>query len=131
MGVRFPSVASTTIVNATLVTTAETVVVTTPPFNIPLDYAQIIVMAYAEVFPVGTTTTGIVAKLRRGTTTAGTQLGFNSGGTATPGAAWAWSMLYVDSPGVVAGQQYSVTLSQTAATANGTVLDVCLIAFAL
>ncbi|SRR6266849_4145419 len=129
MGVRFPSVASTTIVTVS-VPAAETVIVTTPPLNISLDFAQIILLWYV-LLTSGTGTTSLVYLLRRGTTTAGALLNVSAIDQTTAGNNTRRSGVYVDTPGAVAAQQYSLTLAQTGLTVNGTVLDVCMIAFAL
>jgi hypothetical protein len=132
MGVRFPSVRTNVIVNANLVTVAETVIATTPPLNLPLDFADILLLAYFVINPVGASTTSVSWRIRRGTTTAGAQVMVSPGSTpATAGVFFSTSMQYFDTPGAVAGQQYTLTCNQNAATANGTVVDVFLAAFVL
>lgn len=130
MGVRFPSVAS----NASFAlpaSAAETVIVTTPPLNIPLDFAQVF-LHWFIAFVGGTAITAAVFRLRRGTTVAGALVGsppyqsaLNAGNTVF------YSGSYFDTPGAVAGQQYSLTLVQLSATGAGTINDISLIAFAL
>lgn len=131
MGVRFPSVASTAIVNATLVTTAETVVATTPPLNLPLDFALVFLLFYFNG-TTGATVTGVQYRLRRGTTVAGALVPAAFGSLIVGAAAqMTSSSFYVDTPGAVAGQQYSLTLTQVGATGNGSMTDVCIAAFVL
>ncbi len=130
MGVRFPSVSSNTILNSPIVTSAETVVVTTPPLNLALDFAQILLFWYI-VLTVGAAGNAIIPRLRRGTTIAGTLVNVAFNQTAVAGNIVASSGSYADTPGAVAGQQYSLTMQVNAATANSTVQDVSLIAFAL
>ena len=65
MGVRFPSVATTTSVGVLPATGAETVVATTPPLNIPLDFAQVLLFWWF-VGNTGAGTVGLVASIRRG-----------------------------------------------------------------
>lgn len=130
MGVRFPSVASTVIQNATLVTTAATVVATTPPINLPYDNAQVLLYAYANI-TMGTGTTSLTYVLRRGPTVSDTLITTASAITVVAGNKVLVCLCYPDQPGVVAGQQYSLAVQQTAASANGTVNDVAIIAMIL
>lgn len=131
MGVRFPSVASTTVANVLPASAAETVICVLPAFDIPLDFAQIIIEWFAQI-TVGTSTTSLVFRIRRGTTVAGAQIGA-APWTFTTVAANLVSISgqYVDTPGAVGGQQYCLTCVQTADTVAGTLSDVCLVAYAL
>ncbi len=129
MGVRFPSVFSTTILNSPVVTTAETIVVTAPPFSPPIDSASVLI--YAVVQDGGAaSTTSTTLRLYRGTTTGGTLVG---GAMAQPWAAGAkfMTVYWVDQPPIVAGQQYSVSFQNAAATGNATIQSVLLSVFAL
>lgn len=130
MGVRIGSVATTTLVTTTLVTTAEAVVLTTPPLSLAVDNAQVLLFWYANV-NTGTSTVGLNGRLRRGTSTTGAMVNIAPGFSVGAGLQTAIPWCYIDSPGVVAGQQYSLTLQQVAATANGTVNDGCLMALVL
>jgi hypothetical protein len=132
MGVRFPSVASNTFIGPLPASNAETVVLTTPPINEPIDNAQIILMWVANIL-AGTATTSLVFHVRRGTTAVGTSVGVAGGWVVTlaagqDGNSSGW---YFDFPGIVAGQQYSLTVSQTAATGAGTWIDGALLAMVL
>lgn len=131
MGVRFPSVATTTFIGPLPASAAETLVFTTPPINEPIDNAQVLLFWSCVITP-GTSTTSLVYRVRRGTlvtsplvnaaawsfTTVAANLLFNSG----------W---YPDNPGVVAGQQYSLTVVQTADTVAGAFVDGAMIAMVL
>ena len=131
MGVRFPSVSSNVLVSGVLVTTAETVICTTPQLTLPLDFAQVIILFFCAL-TTGVGTTNINWKIRRGTTVAGAVVagpGVNL--TAAAGTNPYVSGVAVDVPGAVAGQQYSLTLTQFAATGNGAVDDAVMLAFAL
>lgn len=131
MGVRFPSVATTTFIGPLPANATETVILTTPPINEPIDNAQVILYWMAAI-TAGTSVTGHNFRIRRGTTTAGAVIGAN---------AWTFTTVatnntvvsgcYVDLPGIVAGQQYSLTVIQQAATVAGTFNDGCLIAMVL
>lgn len=129
MGVRFPSVFSTTVLNSPVVTTAETIVVTAPPFSPPIDLGSVFI--YALVVGGGAaSTTNTTLRLYRGTTTGGTLVGvplISSWGAGTKFMSAYW----VDQPPIVAGQQYSVSWQNAAATANETISAVTLALFAL
>lgn len=131
MGVRFPSIASTTFVGPLPANANETVILTTPPLNISLDFSQIIIEWACDIL-AGTGTTALVFRLRRGTTAAGALINAAAWThTLAAGNTAVMSGVYVDTPGAVAGQQYSLTVVQTAATAAGTFNDGALLAFAL
>jgi hypothetical protein len=131
MGVRFPSVSTTTFVGPLPANANETVVLTTPPLNISLDFAQIILLWMGSIL-TGATTNNLIYRIRRGTTTAGTFIGALSWQEVQSAAvATTMSGIYVDTPGAVAEQQYSLTVVQQAATGAGTWQDGCLLAFAL
>jgi len=131
MGVRFPTVATNTFIGPLPANATETVVLTTSPINEPIDNAQILLFYTADVTP-GTSVTSHVFRIRRGTTTGGVLVNaVNFVTTVVAGARLASAGLYFDSPGVVAGQQYSLTVVQTAATVAGTWNDGCLLAMVL
>lgn len=131
MGVRFPSVQSNTFIGPLPASAVETVVLTTPPLTIPLDFATIFLLWDAEING-GTSTTAFGYSIRRGTTVAG-PLVQASGRfvTAVVGSARTCSGVAFDVPGAVAGQQYSLTVVQQGAAAAGVWNDGYLIAFAL
>ena len=131
MGVRFPSVATTTFVGPLPANATETVVLTTPPINEPIDNAQVIIL-WCAMIQSGTATTVLSYRLRRGTTTGGAALGLTVWNQpAVVGSAFMVGGVYPDNPGIVAGQQYTLTVIQTAATGAGTWNDGCLIAMVL
>src|SRR2546423_5725345 len=130
MGVRFPSVASTAILNSPIITTAETVIVTTPALNLPFDGAQVLLFIYC-VITLTAGTSAFTPRLRRGTTTGGTLINVAQAITVTASTTFEYSSWYPDSPGVVAEQQWSLTMTMTAAGANSTVQDVALVAMCL
>lgn len=131
MGVRFPSQQSATFVGPLPASAAETVILTSPPLNISLDFATILIQWACDIL-AGTGTTALVFRLRRGTTTAGTLVNAAAWThTLAAGNTAVMSGCYFDTPGAVAGQQYSLTVVQTAATGAGTFNDGALLAFAL
>lgn len=129
MGVRFPSVQSTTILTSTLVTTTESVIVTTPPLTLPLDSAVVLLGFSANILG-GTGVTGLSFNIRRGTLVSSTLVNAQGATFMSAGNAFEIGGMYFDTPGPAAGVQYSISVGQQSATANGTVRDVCLIAFA-
>lgn len=131
MGVRFPSVFSTTFVGPLPANATETVICTTPPLTLPLDFAQVNLHWFFSIL-TGTGTTSLGYQIRRGTTTGGTALlGASQVQTIAAATNGLSGGCAVDTPGAVAGQQYSLTIVQTGATAAGAAGFVCLIAYAL
>lgn len=131
MGVRFPSIASTTFVGPFPANATETVILSTPPLNVSLDFSQIFLLWACDIL-AGTGVTALVFRLRRGTTTAGTLINAAAWThTIAAGNSAVLNGVYPDIPGAVAGQQYSLTCVQTGATAASTFTDGALLAFAL
>lgn len=131
MGVRFATVASTTQANVLPANATETVICTTLGINEAVDNAQVVLVWMSNI-TTGTGTTALVHRIRRGTAITGTSIGFNTWiNSVTAGNTVHLSGVYVDSPGIVAGQQYSMTVQQTGATAAGGLNDVCLLAMVL
>ena len=131
MGVRFPTVASNTFVGPLPASAAETVVLTTPGISEPIDNAQVLLLWTASITP-GTSTTSLVYRIRRGTTTGGALVNASTFSFTTVAANLTTvSGWYFDSPGTVAGQQYSLTVVQTADTVAGAWVDGALIAMVL
>lgn len=123
MGVHFPSVFSNTFVGPLPANATETVVLVSPPINLPLDNAQVIVNWFANVI-AGTNTTAFAYRIRRGTGTTGPLIAPGPWSqTVTAGNSVHLSGTYADTPGVVAGQQYALTIVQSAASAAGTFND--------
>lgn len=131
MGVRFPTIGSTVISNSVIGNAgAEGAVCILPPFNITLDFAQIFLFWYF-VASTGTATTAYTMRLRRGSGATGALVNVASFVTESAGVNVSLSGCYQDTPGAVAGQQYSLTCTPSGATAAGAVLDVALLAVAL
>ena len=131
MGVRFPSVASNTFVGPFPANDTETVVLITPPINEPIDNAQVLLFFSASL-GVGAAVTSLTFRIRRGTTTAGTIIFLSPPiATVVAGNNYLGSFWYFDFPGVVAGQQYCLTVVQTAATGASVWTDGAMIAMVL
>lgn len=129
MGVRFPSVQSTTIVTAAPAAGTESVLCTTPGLNLPIDSAAVLLFGYAAII-TGATITAIQLNLRRGTTVAGTLINIAQNTLVGSATKVLMPIVYFDTPGIVAEQQWSLCGNFVGAGAS-TTTDVCLIAFAL
>lgn len=130
MGVRNSSVASNTILASVPATGAETVLVTSPPINLTLDGAQLLIFWYLR-HTIGAGTTSTLVRLRRGTTTGGTLINVAVGNVVTVGDTPVLSGVYPDTPGIVAEQQYSLSASGVGTTGAFTTQDVALVVMVL
>lgn len=106
----------------TLTTTAETVVATSNGVSTVSDQDQVAITGWAQL-TLGTGTTSVTPRIRRGTSVSGTLVGTGNPINGTAGQTIVESFLTEDTPGLVAGQQYVFTLQQTGATANGSALQ--------
>lgn len=105
--------------NATVPTTTETVVATLS--GVDTASASGLVQLQGEVnITTGAGTTGVVVRIRRGTTTAGVQVGASVTDDVSAGVGSSPTIQVEDAPGPVAGQSYVLTVQQNSATANGT-----------
>jgi hypothetical protein len=131
MGVRNATVFSNALQNAPPANATETVIFTTAGLSPSIDNGQVFLM-WQFSCTVGASITSIVCRIRRGITTAGTFIGSNPWATTTAAAQFLTiSGWYFDTPGVVSGQQYSLTIVQTAATGASTAVDGALLAMVL
>lgn len=131
MGYRNPFASTTALVTNTLVTTAETVVLTTGPLNLSVDTAQVLLFWWC-VITAGTGVNGMTPRVRRGSTTAGQLVNVNNViAPANAGGNAYVAGVYVDTPTSSAELQYSLTIVQSGATGNGSVVDGCLTAMVL
>lgn len=130
MGVRYPSVATIAALGIYGAAGAEAIVFTTPPLNISLDFAQVILLWYVQ-FNTGAGTTSYVPRIRRGAALTGALVNIANAVVCTAATVTSFSGVYVDTPGAVAGQQYSLSLSGNATTGAAVFADGSLLAFAL
>lgn len=130
MGVRLPSVASTAIQNATITANTETVIAIITGIALPFDGAQVILL-WRWSITTAVTTTSFNTRLRRGTTTADTQVNVSDLMVPTANQQNATGGAYLDNPGIRAGLSYALTVQSAGAGANHTVQDVALIAIVL
>ena len=114
---KYQSVLSTTVIANIPAAPTEGVIATTPPFEVPFDSQQILVLAQFG-FTVGAAVTNILIRLRRGTLI--TSPAIDNGGVSQNVTAGAFGFFVVtaqDIPGIVAGVQYSVTGTNTGGAA--------------
>lgn len=129
MGVRLSSVFTNVIVGSPALA-AETIIATTGAIQLAIDNAQVILVAFVEI-TVGTSGTGLTLRLRRGNALTSALVNVGNAATVVAANLVRQSLVYADSPGVVAGLQYSLTAQVTAGAAASTVSDVGLLAFVL
>jgi len=107
--------------SVTLTTTTETALVSTTGLNTyPNASVRVECMT---IITAGTGTTAITPRIRRGSGTGGALVGNANAVTVTAGNTVVLIAIGEDVPGEVAGQLYTCTAQQTAATGNGTALQ--------
>ena len=115
---------SNVITNPTVVTTTETVAAILPLLAEALaGGGGFLIFGLVNITP-GTGATAVTVRVKVGTTTAGVQVGNADVHTVAAGAAQNIPFMAWDSAGPRAGNQYCVTVQQTAASANATINDV-------
>lgn len=121
-----------TTVAVALVTTAETVIITSPPIEVQTPGQRIVVWAWAQL-TIGTATTAVTPRIRRGSLITGTLVGTANAEApiAAAGATRPVIMLVVDNDPGSDRAVYSLTLQQTAATGNGSALQATIVVLAL
>ena len=113
-------IVSSTLVNATVVTTAETQILYSGRVSIPFATIRAVIKAWIQM-SAGTAATGIRVQVRRGNGVAGTLLGSTLATTVVAGNIVELSYRINEQLSGFEGQDYSVTVTQVAATGNGTV----------
>lgn len=103
-----------------VVTTTETVALVTPPVSTTFGSDAIEIEGMVNL-TAGTGTTAAVLRIRRGNGITGTVVRAADTDTIAAGSSESFLVQGVDTPGDVAGQVYSITIQQTAASANGTI----------
>lgn len=104
----------------TLVTSAETVVVSSTPVPMPNQVTLVVILASAS-WTAGTGITGMNLRIRRGTSVTDPQVGTLYDHAAAAGADNSAFIMATDQVDNGYQETYSLTLEQTAASANGTV----------
>ncbi len=98
----------------------ETAIITTGGIDTTPNQQRVLITGIVALTP-GTAATDVVIKVRRGTGVTGVEVGTLTTQVGTAGAPRVIPYHVEDVPGEVAGEVYSVTVAETAATANGTV----------
>jgi hypothetical protein len=109
--------------DVTLTTTSETVIVSSGSAPAPRDSLAVVIIAWAQL-TTGTNTTAVTPRIRRGTTTGGTLVG-EANAEQVKAAAGSTEPMFImvqEDRTSVASVDYSLTLQQTAASANGSAL---------
>lgn len=106
-----------------VVTTNETALQVTPPVSSQSGAESVWIEGQLDM-TFGASTTAVTVRVRRGNGIIGVTVGDVEIPTETAGNRAPIPYSVKDSPGEVANQLYTITVQQTAATANGTVNDV-------
>ncbi len=125
MGVRLASAYTTTIVNAAPANGVETIIATTPPVNLTLDNALVLMMGYI-LGSVGAAATSINWKLRRGNALTSALINISGNDTQVAAALFGRTIIYFDSPGISADLPYSLTFTVNGGAAAAVITDVFL-----
>jgi len=105
-----------------VVTTAETDAVETPGVQTTPQRARVRLHGFAQV-TAGVGATAVTLRVRRGAGVGGAIVGEGNPVTVAAGNTVNLSIDVEDSPGEVANQVYTLSVQQTAATGNGTVVQ--------
>jgi hypothetical protein len=129
MGVRFSGSVNTTILVANLITTAEAIVATLTGLILPIDNAQVCIIAKVNL-TVGASSTFAQLRIYRGNTLGVNQVGAAQNWPVTPAVVGEGGMtMAIDSPGAAGALTYSLSVAMIAATANSPVSFVEIAAF--
>lgn len=118
--------------NVTLTTTSETVIISSGPVTTPSQTSRVVILAYAQL-TTGAATTTVTARIRRGTTTAGTLVGEANAETigAAAGSTEPYFIVLEEDRADTNTVEYSLTLTQVSATGNGTALQATILVVVL
>lgn len=108
------------VADTSVVTTAETIAITTEPFSQGVDGEPVTVSVRLNM-TAGTGTTNVVVRLRRGTLVTSPQIGEDVTFTLTAAQRDTLVASFTTQPASSARQQFVATVQQTGATGNGTV----------
>jgi hypothetical protein len=113
-----------TTANVTVPTTTETVAISSGPVRVPQEAVAIAVLGYCQL-TTGTGATAVTPRIRQGTTISGPLVGEANAETlkAAAGGTEPFVILVLEPRSGQAEVEYSLTVQQTGATANGTILQ--------
>lgn len=106
--------------NVTATTTAETAALTSDPISTPREGTAISISGEVNL-TTGAAATDVTIRCRRGTGVAGAQVGESKVHRVGASLSAELAFGFVDFPGDVAQQVYTITIQQTAATGDATV----------
>lgn len=108
----------------TLTTTAETVIISSPNVQCPKDISFVSVQARSQL-TLGTTTTAVTPRIRRGNSTTGTLVGsaVSEAIKTAAGSTEPFELKVLEERDFQDNVQYCLTLAQTGATANGSAVS--------
>lgn len=110
--------------DVSIVTTTETVVATVSGLKLPFVTALLVIKAWVQL-TTGASTTDVTVRIRRGSTIGGALVGEANPITigAAAGSTEEFSIMVSEARANEDAAQYSVTVQQTAAAGNGTVVQ--------
>lgn len=129
MGVRFPFVYSTTYLGGGWNNPAQ-LLCTTPPLIPPFDNTAVIVL-WSLDGTIGTGGTGVKVQLYRGASVASPTFYTSANFTVVAGNTYSFSGMFIDTPGLGSGMQYSLGTILTGESSSGVVNDCAIAAFVL
>ena len=118
--------------DVTLVTTAETVIVSSGPVVAPFQTHRVVILAWGQLV-TGAATTTVTPRIRRGTATSGS-LVWEANAVEVKAAAGSREPFFIMVSEARAGEEsveYSLTLAQASATGNGTVSQAAILVLVL
>lgn len=119
-------------VDVTLITTAETLIIASPPLALQADVQRVVIMAWAQLATVAATTT-VTPRVRRGIGITGALVGEANAEAIKAAAASTEPFIIMVVDTVVSGDapQWSFTLQTAGSATNPTALQGTIIVFAL
>ena len=124
MSEQLEKTALTQTTNVTLTTTSETVIISSGRVPVPSQTCLVLIKAWAQLTN-GTGTTAVTPRIRRGPTTSGTLVSEANAETIKTAAAGTepYTMMATEQRNNEESVEYSFTLQQTGASADGTALQ--------
>lgn len=132
MGVRFSGGGSIVLVNGSFNSGGpESIIVSSPPLSVPFDSAQVCILWFISLL-AGNTAMTYNFRIRRGTAITSPLINVDEAITGPAANAKAiYSGVYIDTPGAVASQQYSLGILGAGGGTNPIINDACMYAFVL
>jgi hypothetical protein len=117
--------------DVTLVTTAETVIISAPALVLPADASRIVILAWVQL-TTGAASTTVTPRIRRGATTSDALVGEANAETvkAAAGSTEPFFIMVAEDVNLRDRLIYSLTLQQAAATGNGAAVQASILVLA-